>query len=78
MNPVATSLVAGALIIAGKWSRNQELKIDNAIGIAGIALGLALMEQMNERLSRMFGILILLSLAFIHLPAIVTSLGFAS
>lgn len=76
MNPVATSLVAGALILAGKWARKEGPTIDNAIGIAGIALSLALLEQINVKLSRAFATLILVSLAIVHLPTIVQSVGF--
>lgn len=75
MNPVATGIVAGALIVGGKWARDQSPSIQNAIGIAGIALGLALLEQMSVKLARAFAVLILISLAFVHLPTIVKSLG---
>lgn len=70
MNPVASAIVAGVLIIAGKWARGQEPKIDNAVGIAGIALGLALIEQMDEKLARAFGVLIVVSIAVVHFPTI--------
>lgn len=76
MNPVATAIISGALIVAGKWARNQAPTIQNAIGVAGIALGLALLEEANEKLARAFAALILVSLTIVHLPTIVKSLGF--
>lgn len=70
MNPIATALVAGTLIIVGKWSINQSPNIDNAIGVAGIAVGLAVLEQANVKLSRAFGALILLSVTIVYFPKI--------
>jgi hypothetical protein len=76
VNPVATAIVAGALIVGGKWARNQTPNVDNAIGVAGVALGLALLEEASVKVSRAFAALILISLAVVHLPTIVKSLGF--
>lgn len=76
MNPVATAMVSGGLIVTGKWARGQAPTVQNGIGIAGIALGLALLEQFNVGLSRSFGALIVISLAVVHLPTIVKELGF--
>lgn len=77
MNPVTTAIVAGALIVVGKWSRGQSPNIDNAIGVAGIAIGLAFIEQMDAKLSAAFATLILVSLAVVHLPTIAKAAGFS-
>ncbi len=77
MSPVATGLVAGALVIGGKWSQDKAPNIDNAVGIAGIAIGLALIEQASERLANAFAALILVSLAIVYLPSIVKAVGFS-
>lgn len=69
-------MVAGALLTAGKWARGQTPTVQNGIGIAGIALGLALLEQINAQLAKAFGVLILVSIAIVHLPTIVKELGF--
>lgn len=76
MNPIATGIVAGALIVGGQWARNKAPTVDNAIGIAGIALSLALLEQINLKLAHGFSVLILVSLAVVHLPTIVKALGY--
>lgn len=76
MNPVATGIVAGALILGGQWARKKGPSIDNAVGIAGIAVILAVMEQVNVKLAHGFSVLILVSLTVVHLPAIVKSLGY--
>lgn len=76
MKPIPTAVVAGALVALGKWSRGQTLNVDNVIGIVGIAVSLAVLEQLDERIGAAFAVLILASLASVHLPAIVKALGF--
>lgn len=78
MNPVSVALTVGVLVILGKWSRGKEPNIDNAIGIAGVAIGLAALEQINESLAKGFGVLILVSVATIHVPKIANAAGLIS
>lgn len=75
MNPISTALTVGVLIILGKWARKQSPTIDNAIGVAGIAVGLAVLEQVNEPLAKGFGTLILVSVTIVHGPKIVEAAG---
>lgn len=76
MNPISTALITGALVTLGKWSRGQSLNVDNAIGVVGIAVCLAVLELMDERISSAFAVLIVVSVAAVHLPEIVKALGF--
>lgn len=78
MNPVTVALTAGLMIILGKWARGQSPNMDNAVGVAGIAVGLATLEQMNEQFAKAFGVLILVSVAVVHLPTIVKAAGLES
>lgn len=78
LNPITVAVTVGALVIAGKWARGQSPNIDNAVGVAGVALGLAVLEQMNTKLAAAFGGLILVSVAAVHLPTIVKAAGFGS
>lgn len=75
MNPVSVALTVGVLVILGKWARGKEPNIDNAVGVAGVAIGLAALEQVNDQLAKGFGVLILVSVATIHLPKIAQSAG---
>jgi hypothetical protein len=77
MNPVAAALVTGAMVIAGKWSEGKSPNINNAVGVAGIALGLALMDQANEKLSNAFAWLIVLSVTIVYFPKIARGTGLA-
>jgi hypothetical protein len=77
MNPVSAALISGALIVAGKWSDDKAPNINNAIGVAGIAIGLALMDQANEKLATSFAWLIVLSIAIVYFPKIAKGTGLA-
>lgn len=76
LDPVTTAVITGALVVGGKWSRGQKPNIDNAVGVAGIAIGLAIIEQMNEGLAAAFSVLILVTVAMVHFPAISKAAGF--
>jgi len=75
VNPVTVALSTGVLVVLGKWARGQEPNIDNAIGVAGVAIGLAILDQIDGKLARAFGVLILVSVAVVHLPEIAKKAG---
>lgn len=77
MNPLSAALITGAMVIAGKWANKKTPNIDNAIGIAGIAIGLALLDQANERLATMFAWLIVLGVSIVYIPQITKAAGLA-
>jgi hypothetical protein len=75
MNPIGTALLVGAMVIVGKWAKGLNPNIDNAIGVAGIAVGLSVIEKMDPRLSNAFAILILVGTSAVYLPTIVKAAG---
>lgn len=77
MNAVSAALIAGALIVAGKYANGKTPNLENGIGVAGIAVGLALLEQANKKLASSFGWLIVLSVAIVYIPRIVKATGLA-
>jgi hypothetical protein len=78
MNPVATAIVTGAIVVGGKWADGHAPNVDNAVGVAGIAVALALIRQGNTRLSDAFSWLILMGVGFVYIPKIVYGTGLAS
>lgn len=76
LDPVTVAVISGALVVGGKWARGQSPNIDNAVGVAGIAIGLAVLDQMNASLANAFGLLILVTLAMVHFPTIAKGAGF--
>jgi len=77
MNPLSAALITGAIVIVGKWSDGKAPNVDNGIGIAGIAVGLALLSQANEKLATSFAWLIVLSVTIVYVPKIVKGTGLA-
>jgi hypothetical protein len=75
MNPVVVGVVTGITVVVGKWSKGKAPSIDNAIGVAGISIFLAIIDQANEKLAANFGYLILLTTMIIYLPDIVKATG---
>lgn len=57
MKPVPAVVLIGLLTVGGTWARKKELKIETGVGIAGVALGLAILHSMNEGFAEKFGIL---------------------
>lgn len=76
LDPVETAVITGALVVGGKWARGKSPNIDNAVGIAGVAICLAILETMNKQFASAFAALILVTVSFVHLPAIVKAAGF--
>lgn len=76
LDPVTVAVISGALVVGGKWARGQSPDIDNAVGVAGIAIGLAVLDQMNTAFANAFGLLIIVTLAMVHFPAIAKGAGF--
>lgn len=75
MNPLGVALSVGAMVVLGKWARDQSPGVDNAIGVAGLAIGLTIIEEMNEKLAAAFGVLVFVSVAIVHFPAIAKAAG---
>lgn len=75
MNPVAAGLVTGALVVVGNWAEGKTPTINHAIGVAGVSISLALMDQANEKLATAFAWLIVLTVSFVYFPKIVKAAG---
>lgn len=75
MNPVATAIVVGALVVGGKWADGKAPTMQNGIGIAGVAVSLAILEQASKRLSTAFAWLILLGTMIVYFPKIARGTG---
>lgn len=67
MNPIAATFLVGAMIVTRQWSKGDTVTIDNVVGIAGVALGLAVVGSMNKDLGRAFGLLVVVSVALFQL-----------
>jgi hypothetical protein len=68
MNPISAAFLVGAMIVVRKWSSGKSIEIDNVLGIAGVALGLAVIGTINKELGRAFGALVVVSVALWQAP----------
>lgn len=75
MNPIVASIVTGALVIGGKFADGKTPNMDNAIGIAGVAIGLSVLDQFNTKFAQAFGVLIVVAAALVHFPKIARATG---
>lgn len=78
MNTTTSVVGTGIIVAVGKWAKDETLSVQIAVGVAGVAIALSLLNEADEKLASGFAALILLLAAFMYLPAIVKKLGFAS
>lgn len=77
MNPVLASLLVGGMTTVGRWAKGKGLTADTVVGVVFLALSLSLIEQANEKLSRAFGLLVVVAVAIVYAPIIIDATGLA-
>jgi hypothetical protein len=75
MSPLVAAATVAAMTTLGRWARGKGLTIDTVVGLVGVALGLAIIEQANVKLSRGLGALVVIGVATAHLPTLLDSTG---
>lgn len=75
MNALVGALLVGVLTYLGRTARGKPMSIDIVVGIAALALMLALLEQVNQKLARDFVILAVLATALAHWEVIAKASG---
>lgn len=77
MNPVPAALMVAVLTVAGRWARGKEFDTEtatkNAVGVGGVAIGLALLTEINKEFGEAMGLLVVISVAVWHLGPIFES-----
>jgi hypothetical protein len=76
MSTTTNSVVATAAIVTvGKWTNDEKMTPRVIVGGAFLAIGLALMEQANQRFAQRFAVLILVVAMFMYVPHIAYAAG---
>lgn len=76
MNTTASAVLAGSIAIAGRWAKgDQKVSMNVIVGVGGMVLALAILNEINQPLAESFGLLIVVAAALIYLPDIVKWLG---
>lgn len=75
MDTTNAVLMTGVLVVGGRWAQDKPLDIRIAVGTAGLALFLAVINASQPDLASKFAVLILVSAAFLYGPAIFKKTG---
>jgi hypothetical protein len=75
MSPIVAAATVAAMTTLGRWARGKGLTIDTVVGLVGVALGLAVIEQANAKLARGLGALVVIGVAAAHLPILLDQTG---
>src|SRR5688572_10772510 len=75
VSPIVASVMVGLMTTLGRWARGKGLTVDTVVGVAVLAVTLAIIEQGNEKLARGFGLLVVLGVALVHAGPILDATG---
>lgn len=75
MNTTNWVLLTGLVVVAGHWANDKPLDIRLAVGTAGIALFLAVINASSPELASRFAALVLLAAVFLYGPGIAKKTG---
>lgn len=75
MSPLMAAFTVAAMTTLGKWARGKSLSVDTVVGLVGVAVGLAVVDQANARLARAMGALVVIGVAVAHLPTVLDASG---
>lgn len=75
MNPIVASVLAGTLTLLGRWARGKGFDVTTVVGIGGIAIALSIIDQIDSKIARSFGVLVVLAIALAQFPYIAEKTG---
>jgi hypothetical protein len=71
------AMLTGTVVIVGRWTEGNKLDIKIIIGSVIMAIGLAVVSQINAGLGTAFGVLILVTALLRYIEPIFKKMGFA-
>lgn len=75
MDTTTSTLLAGSLVVVGRWVQDKPVNARIIIGIVGSALFLSLIGQADQELARAFGGIVLITATFAYAPDILKKVG---
>lgn len=75
MNTTNWTLLAGVVVIAGRWGRNKPMDVPAVVALFVVALGLTLISSANEEIANGMAVLILLGVVYEYGPDILDRLN---
>jgi hypothetical protein len=77
MDAASTTLLAGSVVVIGRWVDNKPVSARVVIGIMGAALGVTLISEANAQLGNAFAALLLVAVTFTYALPILQKVGLA-
>jgi hypothetical protein len=75
MDTTTATLLAGSVVVIGRWVQDKPVNFKVIVGIVGAALIVSLIGQADEGLARGFGLLFLVSMLFNYALPILRKVG---
>lgn len=75
MNPAIAAVVVGVITYLGRVARGKPMSIQVAVGIGGLAVSLAILDQIDRELARKFGVLAIVATLLAHWQIIAEKSG---
>lgn len=75
MNTAVAAVLVGTITFLGRAARGKKMSIDIVVGIVGLALILAMIEQADRELAKKFALLAIVGTLLAHWQVIVESTG---
>lgn len=75
MNPLTSTALASIIVLTGTWAKGKEISIRLVVGGLFLAIGLSVMAEVNDKLARAFGLLIVVTALYVYGIDIVKKLG---
>lgn len=77
MNTTAAVVIAGGVVVLGQWATGKEkVPLRVLVGVAGVAIALAIMDEANPALASAFGMLIVAAAVLTYAQPIAKWLGY--
>lgn len=77
MRVTTAAVLTGGITAVGYWAQNKQLPKKFFVGIAIMALMLALMDEANTQFAQQFGILLVIAAAMYYMIPISKALGYS-
>ena len=75
MDTTNSAVLTGVVVTTGRWAESKPLEMRVLVGAAFLAVGLASLSAVNDKLARNFGVLILAAAIFRYAIPIVDKTG---
>ncbi len=78
MNTTSAVVLAAAIAVTGRWAKgDKKVPMSVIVGIAGAAIFLSIMSEVNEKLGQQFALLLVVSAALIYAVPIAKWIGWS-